>query len=135
MLIPLAILPSHVKPDCRGANNAVASYLSRDGHPIAWTAQAAIVALPPFLPPGACREELVAACRCHVSFFQIRGNLKARPLLRIRYGGELGEGGLEVFDNLSRDDVGVGKVCAVFEAWKARPLLHPRYGVFEPKDV
>ena len=25
------------------------------------------------------------------------------------------------------------KVGAVFEAWKARPLLHPRYGVFEPE--
>ncbi len=26
-------------------------------------------------------------------------------------------------------------VAAVFEAWKARPLLHPRYGVFELENV
>jgi hypothetical protein len=68
--------------------------------------------------------------------------LKARPLLRIRYGGELGEGGLEVFDDLklvrcprslgptlvtlpsmslipiapfSCDDVGIREVGAVLE--------------------
>ena len=35
------------------------------------------------------------------------------------------------FVPFSRDDVGIGEVGAVFEAWKARPLLHPRYGVFE----
>jgi len=38
--------------------------------------------------------------------------------------GELGKGGLEVFDNFSGDDVGIGKVGAVFKAF-----------VFEPKDV
>ena len=27
------------------------------------------------------------------------------------------------------------KVGAVFEAWKARPLLHPRYGVFQPESI
>jgi hypothetical protein len=47
----------------------------------------------------------------------------------------LGEGGLEVFDDLLSDDIGIGEVSTVFEAWKARPLLHPRYGVFEPEDV
>jgi hypothetical protein len=31
------------------------------------------------------------------------------------------------------DNVRIWKVGAVFEAWKARPLLHPRYGVFEPE--
>src|SRR5438270_2738039 len=46
---------------------------------------------------------------------------------------QLGEGGLEIFDDFLRDHVGIGKVGAVFEAWKARPLLHPRYGVFEPE--
>src|SRR5438477_10879704 len=25
------------------------------------------------------------------------------------------------------------KISAVFKAWKARPLLHPRYGIFEPE--
>jgi hypothetical protein len=30
------------------------------------------------------------------------------------------------------DDIGIGEVGAVFETWKARPLLHPCYGVFEP---
>ena len=43
------------------------------------------------------------------------------------------KGGLEVFDDLGGDDVGRGQVGAVFEAWKARPLLHPRYGDFEPE--
>ena len=43
----------------------------------------------------------------------IRGNL-----------GELGEGGLKVFDNFLSNDVGVGEVGAVFEAF-----------VFEPEDV
>ena len=52
----------------------------------------------------------------------IRGNL-----------GELGQRGLEIFDNSGRDNIGWRKVGAVFEAWKARPLLHPRYGVFEPE--
>ena len=47
----------------------------------------------------------------------------------------MGEGGLEVFDDVGSDDFGGGEVGAVFEAWKARPLLHPRYGVFEPEDV
>jgi len=31
--------------------------------------------------------------------------LKARPLLRIRYGSELGERGLEVCDDFGGDDV------------------------------
>jgi hypothetical protein len=31
--------------------------------------------------------------------------LKARPLLRIRYGGELDESGLKVFDNMGSDDI------------------------------
>jgi hypothetical protein len=31
--------------------------------------------------------------------------------------GELGEGGLETFDDLLRDNVEIGKVGAVFEAW------------------
>ena len=44
--------------------------------------------------------------------FQVRSNF-----------GELGEGGLEVFDDLSGDDVGIVKVGAVFEAF-----------VFEPED-
>ena len=43
----------------------------------------------------------------------IRGNL-----------GELGEGGLEVFDDFGGDDVWIGKVGAVFEAF-----------VFQPEDV
>lgn len=34
------------------------------------------------------------------SALQIDRDWKARPLLRIRYGGELGQGGLEVFDDL-----------------------------------
>jgi hypothetical protein len=38
--------------------------------------------------------------------------------------GELGDGGLEVFDYLGGDDVGIGKIGAVFEAF-----------VFEPKRV
>ena len=71
--------------------------------------------------------------------------MKARRLLRIRCGspglflqvsgdfGELGEGGLEVFDDVGGDDFGGGKVGGVFEGGKARPLLHPRYGVFEPE--
>ena len=46
-------------------------------------------------------------------FFQISGDL-----------GELGEGGLEVFDDFCGDDIGIGKVGAVFEAF-----------VFEPEDV
>jgi len=36
----------------------------------------------------------------------------------------LSEGGLEVFDDFGGDDVGIGKVGAVFEAF-----------VFKPKDV
>jgi hypothetical protein len=36
----------------------------------------------------------------------------------------LGEGGLEVFDDFGGDDVRIGKVGAVFEAF-----------VFEPEDV
>jgi len=36
----------------------------------------------------------------------------------------LGEGGLEVFDDFGGDDVGSGKIGAVFEAF-----------VFEPEDV
>jgi hypothetical protein len=51
--------------------------------------------------------------------------------------GELLDGGLEVFSMLiselwlpTSDFIG-----AVFKAWTARPLLHPRYGVFEPEDV
>jgi hypothetical protein len=43
--------------------------------------------------------------------------------------------GLQIFDDFLRDDVGIRKIGAVFEAWKARPLLHPRYGVFEPESV
>jgi hypothetical protein len=31
--------------------------------------------------------------------------------------GELGEGGLEVFNDFGGDDVGIGKVRAVFEAF------------------
>jgi hypothetical protein len=50
------------------------------------------------------------------SSFQISGDWKARPLLRIRYGGELGESGLEIFDDLGSDDVGIGKIAGVFEA-------------------
>jgi hypothetical protein len=36
----------------------------------------------------------------------------------------LGEGGLEIFDDFGSDDVWIGKVSAVFEAF-----------VFEPGDV
>jgi len=35
--------------------------------------------------------------------------------------GELGEGGLEVFDNFLSDYVGIGKVGAVFEAFVFKP--------------
>jgi hypothetical protein len=38
--------------------------------------------------------------------------------------GELGEGGLEVFDDFGCDDVGIWEVGAIFEAF-----------VFEPEDV
>ena len=38
--------------------------------------------------------------------------------------GELREGGLEIFDNFLSDDVGIGEIRAVFQAF-----------VFEPKDV
>jgi hypothetical protein len=38
--------------------------------------------------------------------------------------GELGEGGLEVFDDFGGDDVGIGEVDAIFEAF-----------VFEPEDA
>src|SRR5438128_8844222 len=34
--------------------------------------------------------------------FQMGGDWKARPLLHPRYGGELGKGGLEIFDNGDR---------------------------------
>ena len=40
----------------------------------------------------------------------IRGNL-----------GELGEGGLEVFDDFGGDHIGIGKVGAVFEAFVFEP--------------
>ena len=40
---------------------------------------------------------------------------------------------MEVFDDFCGDNIGIGEVGAVFEAWKARPLLHPGYGVFEPE--
>ncbi len=30
---------------------------------------------------------------------------------------------------------GAGRLALSSRAWKARPLLHPRYGVFEPEDV
>ncbi len=46
-------------------------------------------------------------------------------LLQVRRDfGELGESGLEVFDDLGGDDVGIGKVGTVLDAV-----------VFEPKDV
>jgi hypothetical protein len=38
--------------------------------------------------------------------------------------GELGEGGLEIFHDFGCDDVGIGKVGAVFEAF-----------VLDPEDV
>jgi hypothetical protein len=42
---------------------------------------------------------------------------------------------LLILDNFSSNHIWRRKVGAVSEAWKARPLLHPRYGVFEPEDV
>ena len=52
-------------------------------------------------------------------------SIDGRSLLQVvGYCGELGEGGLEVFDNLSRDYFGVWEVGAVFEAF-----------VFEQKNV
>jgi hypothetical protein len=36
---------------------------------------------------------------------------------------------------ISKARTRVGEVQVVFDAWKARPLLHPRYGIFEPEDV
>ncbi len=56
-------------------------------------------------------------------------------MLRIRYGGELGEAGLEVSISACQLFSVSFQRDAVFEGWKARPLLHPRYGVFEPEDV
>jgi hypothetical protein len=62
--------------------------------------------------------------------FQIGCDWKARPLLRSRYGGELREAAWRSSTILC-DDVGIGKVGAVFEALKARPRLFGlRYGVF-----
>lgn len=52
---------------------------------------------------------------------QISRDLKARPRLRLRYGGKLGEGDLEVFYYLSGDDFGGGKVGAVFEGFVFEP--------------
>jgi hypothetical protein len=44
----------------------------------------------------------------------------------------LGQSGLEVFDDFGGDDVGIGKIGAVFEALKARPRLFGlSYGVVE----
>ena len=39
----------------------------------------------------------------------------------VRDFGELGEGGLEVFHDLSRDHIGVGEIGAVFEAIVLQP--------------
>ena len=50
------------------------------------------------------------------SSFQINGDWKARPLLRIRYGGELSQRCLEVFDDFGGNDVRIGKMAGVFEA-------------------
>jgi hypothetical protein len=58
---------------------------------------------------------------CHILLLQI-----SRDFCK------LGESGLEVFDDFGGNDIGIRQVGAVFEALKARPLLHPRYGIFEP---
>jgi hypothetical protein len=42
----------------------------------------------------------------------------------VRDFGELGEGGLQVFDDFGGDDVGIGEIGAVFEAF-----------VFEPRNI
>ena len=39
----------------------------------------------------------------------------------VRDFGELGEGGLKVFNDFLRDDVGIGEVGAVFEAIVLQP--------------
>jgi hypothetical protein len=45
-------------------------------------------------------------------------SIDGRSLLQVvGYCGELGEGGLEVFDDFGDDDVGIRKVGAVFEAF------------------
>jgi hypothetical protein len=61
--------------------------------------------------------------RMSVLFFKIVGDFS-----------KLGERGLEIF-KFGRDNFGSGKIDAVFEGLKVRPLLHSRYGVFEPEDV
>jgi hypothetical protein len=33
----------------------------------------------------------------------------------------LGEGGLQVFDDFCGDNIGIGEVCAVFEAFVLKP--------------
>ena len=65
---------------------------------------------------------------------RLRGDESGRLLRMQRVGqsalqitsdfGELGKGGLQVFDNFLSDNIGIGKVGAVFEAF-----------VFEPEDV
>ena len=70
-----------------------------------------------------------------ILLLQIIRDLKARPLpslpaaAGIRYGSELSEGGLEVFNDIGGNNLGGGEVGAVFEGLEspASPL-RLRYG-------
>src|SRR5262249_9719619 len=51
----------------------------------------------------------------------------------ICYRGKLLKRSFQALHYLCDNHIRWWQVGAVFQAWKVRPLLHPRYGVFEPE--
>ena len=73
----------------------------------------------------ACDKELTGvSSRRLVAKIRIVGWHDDLPLQISGDGGELRESGFQIFDDFLRDDIGIGKVRAVFEAF-----------VLQPKDV
>ena len=64
---------------------------------------------------GRCKRVSRSGITTHLSFMRPRGEDRGLFALQIiRDFGELGKGGLEVFDDFLGDDVGSGEIGAVF---------------------